>query len=80
MTLDFGKERCSIFKKNHDYIIKRFSEFKGFKAMPAEGTLYLTVLIDAHDDVTFVKGFLEQENVMLLPLSWSGTSKYKGFR
>ena len=58
---------------------------KGYRPIIAQGTIYLTILIDPSafkdikNDVEFVNKILEEENVAILPLSLFG-GELNGFR
>ena len=60
---------------------------KGYRPIRAQGTIYLTILIDPSafkdikNDLEFVDKILEEENVIILPLSVFGSrGEINGFR
>ncbi|CAK55913.1 unnamed protein product (macronuclear) [Paramecium tetraurelia] len=85
LTIFYARDRMTHFKENHDFLIQELDQIRGLKCIPAQGTFYLTVLIDLEvfqvkSDTEFAKKLLGEENIILLPLSWNGTEKYQGFR
>lgn len=85
LTPHYAKKAIQSFKHNHDYILTETNKVPGLKAIPSQGAYYLAVLLDLHllhfdNDYAFCQKLLDEENVMLLPLSWNGTDKYQGFR
>jgi aspartate/methionine/tyrosine aminotransferase len=85
LTPLYAKKAITSFKHNHDLLVTELATIPGLRPIPAQGAFYLAVLLDLTvlsftDDVDFVLKLLEEENIMLLPLSWNGTNKYSGFR
>ncbi|CAD8141835.1 unnamed protein product [Paramecium octaurelia] len=85
LTIFYARDRMLHFKENHDFLLQELNQIRGFKCIPAQGTIYLAVLIDLEvfkvkNDAEFAKKLLLDQNVMLLPLSWNGTDKYQGIR
>ncbi|KAM3128941.1 hypothetical protein pb186bvf_018929 [Paramecium bursaria] len=80
--LDLVNNPAPLFKENHDKIINRINQIKGFKCIPAQGTIYVGVLVDLQfeNDTEFALQLLKEENVQVMPLSWLGSDKYQGFR
>jgi tyrosine aminotransferase len=46
LTIFYARDRMKHFKKNHDYLVREFNSIRGLKCIPAQGTIYLAVLID----------------------------------
>ena len=46
LTTDYTKNYMELFEENHDYLVDSISQIKGLTPIPAQGTFYLSVLID----------------------------------
>lgn len=46
LTLDFTKNYMSIFEENHEFLFEEIKEIEGLKPIAAQGTFYLSVLIE----------------------------------
>ena len=75
-----------LFEENYLYLYEEFSRIKGLIPVKAQGTFYLSVLIDLEnsfpqfkDDVEFLQKLLDEENVWILGLSCFGGG-VNGFR
>ncbi|KAL4434856.1 hypothetical protein ABPG74_021195 [Tetrahymena malaccensis] len=75
LTADFTKNFMKTFEENYNYLYEEFSNIKGLKPIPAQGTFYISVLIDLNqfknfkNDVDFLQALNEEENIQILPLS-----------
>lgn len=85
LTLDYTKNYMGIFEENHEYLAEEIKEIEGLKPVLAQGTFYLSVLIELEKfstfqtDADFLQALYDEENVKIMPLS-SFKGDVQGFR
>jgi tyrosine aminotransferase len=81
----FTADKMGIIQQNYHTITQKLENIHGLKALPAQGTIYLTVEIELEKfsniptDIDFVQKLRLEENVNVLPISIMGTG-CNGFR
>lgn len=68
LTPNFTKNYMDTFEDNHEYLIEELKNIEGLKAIPAQGTFYLSVLIELKcfefkSDVEFLQALFKEESL-----------------
>lgn len=68
LGVDFVKRSNPAIRANHDRLVQGLQNVPGLKPSPAQGTFYLTILLDLeilkfNSDVEFITKLLEEENM-----------------
>jgi len=86
LTADFCKKKIMpYFENNYYYVYDKIKKIKGLRPIQAQGTFYLSVLIDLEQfedfkcDYDFLQALLNEENIFILSLSCFG-GNVNGFR